>query len=315
MKIFNYTKFLENKNITPKLKLLMQPNAIFCGPTALQMIAQYFGIVSSINELAIVMGTDEQTGTTDTKMKKGLEYLSLEHRRFKVGDKDYSYKMLYESLELGHIVLFRALVKGIKHWVCCDGFVDNKFNIKDSWLGEYDLTKEELENIWGSRGYDGFVVEKVKSFEINDYEITPIQTSEINEVVNLCSTIFSNLMSYEQNVEYIKGTTDFTKSVKLTVNGELAGCYLIKEKVIEEKDLIGKVGLEGIALAIKPAFRKYGLGEKLKDWLEEYGRENGYDYIMGWHFKGLNNIHYWLKRRELWKEDDNFYWTIKRLKH
>jgi len=56
------------------------------------------------------------------------------------------------------------------------------------------------------------------------------------------------------------------------------------------------------------------LGDKLKDWFENYAKDNGYDFIFGQHLKGLNNIDSWLKRRELYKEDKHSYYTIKYLK-
>lgn len=72
--------------------------------------------------------------------------------------------------------------------------------------------------------------------------------------------------------------------------------------------------MEGVALGLKKEYRGNGFGEKLKDWFENYAKDNGYDFIFGQHLKGLNNIDFWLKRRELYREDKHSYYTIKYLK-
>lgn len=301
MKIDNYKVFTE------KLKLIHQPNGIACGPTSLKMVSDYYDIVCSIEELTIVMGTDDKTGTTDVKMKLGLDYLSLDYEQFS-GDKDTSYNKLYTALKNENIILLRTLVKGIKHWICCDNYSETKktFNILDPWLGNYELNESEIENVWQPRDYDGFMVKGISKKNISNFEILPITDNDKPKIISMCSIIFSNLMTYDDNNTYIKRSTDFNKSVKLVIDDEIIGAYLVKEKRINDK-----LGLEGVALAIKPSYRKYGLGEKLKDWLENYAKDNNYDFIFGEHLKGLNNIDYWLKRRELYGEDKDCFYTIK----
>lgn len=295
------------KLFTEKLKLIYQPDGISCGPTSLKMVSDYYGIICSIEELTIAMGTDNKTGTTDVKMKLGLEYLSLDYEQFS-GGKDISYNKLYTALKNGNMILLRTLVKGIKHWICCDGYSETKktFNILDPWLGNYELDVNGIENIWSPREYDGFIVKGISKKNITNFQILPITENDKHQIISMCSTIFSGLMSYNNNYNYIKSSTDFTKSVKLVVNDEIVGAYLIKEIILE-----GKIGLEGVALAIKPTYRKYGLGEKLKDWLENYAKDNKYAFIFGQHLKGLSNINYWLKRRELYSENEHSYYTIK----
>lgn len=151
-----------------------------------------------------------------------------------------------------------------------------------------------------------------ESINIGEIKIEKIQKEDIDKVVDMASKIFSNVMPYEANQQYIRSVTDFNLSCKLTNDGNIIGCYLIAPKQL--KKLEGKKGLEGIALAIKPEYRGNGLGEKLKDWFENYAKDNDYDFIFGQHLKGLHNIDSWLKRREIYKEDKHSFYTIKYLK-
>jgi GNAT superfamily N-acetyltransferase len=138
-------------------------------------------------------------------------------------------------------------------------------------------------------------------------KIEEISSDDIDEIVDMASIIFSNVMSYDDNQEYIREVTHFDLSSKLTLNGKIIGCYLVAPKVLD-----GDKGLEGIALAVKPEFRGKGFGELLKDWFENYAKSNGYKFVFGQHLKGLHNIDNWLKRRELHSEDAHSYYTIKR---
>jgi len=300
-----------NESELLKLELISQPDAISCGPASLYMIAKYLKIATSINELKEVMGTDYSTGTTDKKMISGLDYLSLDWNQFPIQNKEFAYNMLDKALSNGELVLFRTLTKGIKHWICCDYKEEDKYHILDPWLGEYFLTIDELDKVWASREWDGFTVSGKKENQIGSTKIEKIRSIDEPVIIKLAALIFSNVMEYEDNIEYIKSETDFSKSVKLIRNGEIIGCYLVKER--ELTNLPGKKGIEGVALAIKPAYRGLGLGEKLKDWVEEYAKTNGYDFIFGAHLKGLHNIDDWLKRREIYKETESMYFTIKYL--
>ena len=51
----------------------------------------------------------------------------------------------------------------------------------------------------------------------------------------------------------------------------------------------------------------------LKDWFENWARENGYSYVWGQHLKGLNNKEFWQKRREIYSDSGGLFKTIKRL--
>ena len=309
MIIKTFNEFLnESVNQTNRLSLVNQPDGITCGPAALKMIADYYKVVVCLEELKLEMGTDDKTGTTDLKMIKGLDYISADYKQFEVGNKESAYKLMKECLATDGFVLFRTKTKGVLHWIVCDSFQNGKLHILDPWLGEYTHDEKSLDEVWAPRKWDGFAVNGIKKLKIQSSKIEKIEHRDVPEIVDFTAKIFSNVMEYEENVEYIKSATDFSRSVKLTVDDEIVGCYLVHD--ITLKKVPGKKGIEGVALAIKPAFRKYGLGEKLKDWLENYAKLSGYDYVYGQHLKGLSNIDYWLKRRKLLHEDKYLWHTI-----
>jgi GNAT superfamily N-acetyltransferase len=144
--------------------------------------------------------------------------------------------------------------------------------------------------------------------------IKPIEEYDKEEILDLVSTIFSEMteMTYEECVEYIEETADWNKSIKLTLDDKIIGCYIIADKQLEEYP--DKKGIEGIGLCILPEYRSKGYGELLKDWLETYAKNSNYDFIFGQHLKSLHNLEPWLKRRELYDEDEDSYYTIKWLK-
>ena len=152
----------------------------------------------------------------------------------------------------------------------------------------------------------------LKLFEnFNSPSIEKINPEDKEEVLDIVSNIFSEMteMSYDDCQEYADESTDWEKSVKLVLNGKIIGCYIVADKQLEE--MPDKQGIEGIGLCILPEYRGKGYGELLKDWLETYAKENNYDFIFGQHLKSLQNLEPWLKRRELYDEDEDSYYTIK----
>jgi len=273
------------------------------------MLSEVFKISVTIEELKLVCGTDTTTGTTDLKMIKGLDYLNFDWERFPLGDRQKAFDRLELALQESDYILFRTLIQGIKHWIICDPTKD-KFSIVDPWLGEYKIEYNKLDEIWKARDYDGFIVKGIKPISG-----TPIieKITDVKSVVDMASLVFTNVMSYKSNQNYMsKSGVDFNNSVMLVLDGEIVGCYLIKPGNISKKEPGN--GCEGFALAIQPKFRKYGFGEMLKDWLENWAKENGYDYVWGQHLSGLNNKQFWLKRREIYSDNAGLFTTIKRFK-
>jgi hypothetical protein len=316
MNIHKFNNFISLIKENNKLEHLNQPDGISCGPTCLKVVSNFYKISVSIPEIVKVCGTNNLKGTTDKDLMYGMDYIGLDYEQFKVGDYEKSLLMIEDAINNDKIIILRTLIKGVKHWVVLDPFKSDfnhkKFYIIDSWLGEYTIDDVELDKIWGARQYDGFVINGVNKRDSKTPLIENIKSSEIKEVIELCSLVFCNVMSYEDNIEYLsKCGVDFNKSVKLVLEGEMIGCYLVKPNDIIENE---PNGIEGIALAIKPSFRKLGYGEILKDWFEEYTKNNGYRYLWGQHLKGLNNKNEWLKRREIYHEGKNIFYTIKRFK-
>lgn len=300
MKLKKYISFSES------IKHIKQPDGISCGPTCLKMISDLFNISVTIEELKIVCGTDTLTGTTDIKMIKGLDYLNLDWEQFPLKDKKKAFDRLELAMSEGNVILFRTLIHGVKHWIICDPTKD-KFYILDPWLGEYELESDKLDQIWGARDYDGFIIKGIKPLE-GKPAIEPIEKEDIEKVKNMAALVFTNVMTYRGNMSYLSGA-DWDKSVKLVYNGEIVGCYLIKIEDISRKE---PGGVEGFALAIKPGYRKYGWGEMLKNWFENWAKESGYKYVWGLHLSGLKNKEFWLKRRELYSDNGGSFKTIKR---
>lgn len=293
---------------TKKINLIKQPDGISCGPSCLKMISNHYNIKVTMDELKIVCGTDYLSGTTDIKMIKGLNYLGLNWDKFDC-NKINSYSRLDKAFVDKNIVLFRTLVHGVKHWIICDTRY-SKYYIYDPWLGEYTINQTKLEEIWSPRNYDGFVINGLSENTISPV-ISKILPNEIDEIINMASLVFTNVMSYEMNRGYISNSdVDFDNSVKLTINNEIIGCYLIKPSNISKKEY-GK-GCQGFALAIKPSFRNYGYGNLLKEWFEKWAIDNKYNYIWGQHLKGLGNKEMWLKRRDIYSDNGEIFTTIKR---
>lgn len=173
----------------------------------------------------------------------------------------------------------------------------------------------------------------IKRFDqLIDYQISLINESDIDEIIDILFESFSNIDNTKEKVKnrvynrLLNGV-----SIKMEVNNEIVGVYLVVEKSIKSflqevklnkiKDHINSEifinenelsdnGIQGLALCVKKSKRGNGLGNILK----KYFRKYGYDYIWGIQHKDLNNINEWLKTRELVFENENYYCTIEFIK-
>jgi len=112
---------------------------------------------------------------------------------------------------------------------------------------------------------------------------------------------------------YSKHYIDKKLSITLYDNKTPVGIYVLGRSnpvdfILEEKEAIdtkiiilkklnkfkNKNGIHGILLYVNPNYRKQKLGKILLDYANGQG-----DYIWGGHAVHLNNIKYWLKRREI----------------
>ena len=293
------------------IKLINQPDSISCGPTCLQMIADSFKITTTIDELKTICQTDYESGTTGSRMILGLDYIGLDWERFPKQNES-AYQKLKQAKLNKNLVLFRTLIGGVKHWILCSFESDELIIFDPASKKKYTLSEEKLDQIWSARQYDGFIIKGQKKLDITA-QISFISESEIDQVVHMSSLIFTNVMSYSSNYHYMKNSSvDFQNSVKLTVDGKIIGAYLIRKRNISFSEPGN--GIEGFALSIIPAYRKFGFGEMLKEWLENWAIQNNFDYVWGQHLAGLNNKQFWLKRRQLYSEGAGLFKTIKRFK-
>jgi len=87
------------------------------------------------------------------------------------------------------------------------------------------------------------------------------------------------------------------------------GLYLLGDSQLDSLTLNEKYvklkGIEGVLLVVNEEIRGQGCGDKLKD----YPKTLDFDYIWGQQLKTLNNLEYWLKRRELITETKSVYIT------
>ena len=90
---------------------------------------------------------------------------------------------------------------------------------------------------------------------------------------------------------------------------KIMGLYLLGNSQLDSLTLNEKYvklkGIEGVLLVVDEEIRGQGWGDKLKD----YPKTLDFDYIWGQQLKTLNNLEYWLKRRELITETKSVYIT------
>jgi GNAT superfamily N-acetyltransferase len=131
-------------------------------------------------------------------------------------------------------------------------------------------------------------------------KISAIQPEDIPEVLDVCSVVFSKVMSPGGVKSYINGSADWSISAKAEYKGRIVGCYILnrdpvtRQQHCSKEDLgryKGMKGVQGIGLAVLPEYRDFGIGKKLR----EYPLQKGYDYIWGLHMKGLHNIDNWTR--------------------
>lgn len=134
----------------------------------------------------------------------------------------------------------------------------------------------------------------------SNVKISKIEKNDIEECLNICSEVFSNVMSKSGVYNYVKHTADWNISIKASLDDKIIGCYIFNEESVtnfencQKEDLKSYKnlrGIQGVALAVLPEFKGLGIGKKLRD----FPLHLGYDYIWGQHLKGLKNIDNWTK--------------------
>jgi len=131
--------------------------------------------------------------------------------------------------------------------------------------------------------------------------------------------LFSDHMSPPELGPFIRHMVDWNISVKLVVDGKLAGFYLLnkhsicdyaEEVLYWEEDMNtykDKSAIQGVGLGLWPEYRGQGYGKLLR----AIPLAMDVDYVWGQHFKGLNNLHLWEKAgRRLVGASEDAYFTL-----
>lgn len=118
-----------------------------------------------------------------------------------------------------------------------------------------------------------------------------IPQEEIEFVLEWGFNHFKEIIDKKSFKSIVNTHTNWYISAKLVdENNKLMGVYLLGDCQLffknDEISLEGKIGVEGVLLAIDKEIRGQGWGEKLKD----YPKTLDVDYVWGQQFKALNNL-------------------------
>ena len=310
---------LDMETMMTKIKHIFQPTAHTCGPSCLYMVFKYLtnrqSVDSEMNftieDIALICGTDWEVGTPPDRMEKGMKELDIKYIEHINTPNPFNH--LQSVIDSGNIPIVRTITKGAPHWIIVDGYKDYQndgivlYNILDPWLGEIKYTEKELNDIWTVRDYQFFEIKNIPS---ETFQITiGIATDEINEVLERTYPVFEQHLSKRNFKDIVMDETNWDISLKLYANNELIGFYLLGStqltSLLNESKFEGLNGVQGVLLTVNPTYRNRGLGNMLKD----YPKTMGYDYIWGEQLKSLGNLEDWLKRRELILETEDIYIT------
>ena len=144
-----------------------QPDGYSCGATSIKIISNIYGIKSNITDLKTICGTNPQTGTIDSGIVRGLNFLGLPyHRTFDIifntdQDEIYLNYILYNDFSY----VMRTLIHGMKHWVVIVGKSNDYYSTLDPAFGIINYHKSFILEAHKLRDYDGFVVLKEKKLK------------------------------------------------------------------------------------------------------------------------------------------------------
>lgn len=155
---------LKNNNLNERVEHnhIYQNKNHTCGPTCVEMIANYLGVKHDGGDaIETLCGCNSTTGTIDTGIKSALDSLGISNKQnTEYTDIDSAISLLNASIKDGNVFLMRTLTKGIKHWIIVYKFDGEKYYIADPWLGKITYSLNEIINIWKPRNFDGFSIYK-----------------------------------------------------------------------------------------------------------------------------------------------------------
>lgn len=155
---------LKNNNIAERVEHnhKFQQQAHTCGPTCVQMVADYLGVkYANPEEIEQLCNCNTTTGTIDTGIKNALDTLGINNKQNTENKTPESaIQFLNNSIQNGNVFIMRTLTKGIKHWIVIYKFDGTNYFVADPWLGKIKYSPEQIIKIWQPRDFDGFVIIK-----------------------------------------------------------------------------------------------------------------------------------------------------------
>lgn len=139
---------------------LQQPNAYTCGPTCVNMVINYCGIMNdtyTFTDLVQLCGCNTSTGTIHTGIENALNAFGISNQR-NTTTGEQSITKLNDMLDAGNIFIMRTLIYGCKHWLVVYGREHDEYYISDPSCGLYTMHRDDVFNIWQPRDFDGFFV-------------------------------------------------------------------------------------------------------------------------------------------------------------
>lgn len=143
----------------------------------------------------------------------------------------------------------------------------------------------------------------------NSTNLVQLKTITHLQAFNLTFKIFSPFGLEEDVIRNEMRHIDLNLSRGLFVGEKLVGIYCFQAKKEPTCTFPGK-GVQGVVLGVLPEYHNLGYGKILID----YSLTLNFDYIWGMHWKGLNNIDHWLKKRQLLSDCPEFYITAAKLR-
>lgn len=299
------------ESYNPDFPHRFQTKGYTCGPTAMKILLDFINYPEvSVDYLEKVSGTDGVLGCTDVGMSKMLDHLGIKYNRIVDGNTQDSFNKLDDHLKKDKVIL-RTLTKGVKHWIVVYDKIGNIYKCSDPWLGLISYNEDQINSIWSPRKYDAFLV----ATDVERPKIEKIEKKDISEIIQINKDIFEPIIGNVSWLEpYLMTATDFNISVKLTLNGQIIGCYMLALKnpggsyLKQFPELASLKGLEGVCLGILPLYKSLGYGKMLL----AYAENLNYDYMWGEHLKSLNNIDHWTKRRDKVVDFGGIFISVKR---
>jgi len=309
-----------NKTISihPVPELISQPDGYSCGATAAKMMLNVYAPANdlTLEEVKQLFLTNPATGTTHEGMINGLTALEIPYTRTFQAEKPF--ELVDEALKQNKLFLMRTAIHGCKHWLLVYGKDKENYLIADPMGRYWVCSKAFMDEIWGCREYDGFIIEK--SFNDETVEIRKIEPHEVDEALldagfgSFKDKIGGTANGFYNSVMWAMESLD-NAYVAVYRNRIIGGYFLEFNKIgsfylnDSGENYKDKVGIQGVALFLLPEFRGQGIGAALRAIPVEM---EGVDYVWGMHLASLKNVKNWVKygRKVISGSEDGFAVTL-----